>query len=131
MEHTHRQQGQKIPILYFWADAADAQHLVHELAKTGTDFEVKLVRTQAEYVSALVKKRFVLVLADERAQTPDASAQDLSLFEIAEQISPGTAFALIGNPAGTSAESASFTTVARNDLNRLKDIINSALNYPG
>ena len=122
----------KIPILYIWADPADAERLIHELAESGVNFEAKLVRTQAEYVSALVKVKYGLIIADERAETAGAGTDDLSLYQIAEQISPGTAFVLLSDRTDTAAEAAveatNFSTMSRNDLYQLRNIINSALN---
>jgi hypothetical protein len=120
----------KIPILYFWADPADAERLVHELAKTGVKFEAKLVKTHVEYVSALVRAKFVLIVADEKAETAGASEDELSLYEIAAQISPGTAFVRISDRDDAAAGSAGYTTITRSDLHRLKDIIDRALNDP-
>ena len=123
----------KFSILYIWADPVDAERLVHELAKSGINFEAKLVRTQAEYVSALVKAKFGLIVADERAESPGAFEGELSLYEIARQISPGTAFVLISERTDMASEvpqATSFTTLSRNDLHQLKDIVNRALNDP-
>ncbi|MGC9965225.1 MAG: hypothetical protein ABSE08_07460 [Syntrophobacteraceae bacterium] len=122
----------KIPILHIWADPADAERLINELAKSGVNFEAKLVRTQAEYVSALVKAKYGLIIADERAETAGSGSDELSLYQIAEQISPGTTFVLLGDRPDTAAEAAveatNFSTMSRNDLYQLKNIINRVLN---
>jgi hypothetical protein len=124
----------KIPILYFWTDPGDAERLVHELAESGVNFEAKLVRTPEEYVSALVNKKFSFIVADERAETADAGADELSLYQIAEQISPGTAFVLLSDRTdaadGAAAKAPNFSTISRDDLYRLTDLINRALNDP-
>jgi hypothetical protein len=103
---------------------------MHRLAESGIDFEAKLVRTQAEYVSALVKAKFGLIVADERAETVGAAADDLSLYEIAEHFSPGTEFVLISDLTDKAAETsrpANLTTISRTDLHRLKDILDRAV----
>jgi hypothetical protein len=122
----------KLPILYFWADPVEAERLIRELAETGVNFEAKLVRTLEEYVSALVKAEFALIIADERAETAGTGSEDLSLFQIAEQISPGTPFVLLRDTAEKSIETAveavNFTSVPRQDLHRLQSVIDRALN---
>jgi hypothetical protein len=121
----------KLPILHFWADPADAEKLIRGLAETGVNFEAKLVKTHAEYVSALVKAKFALIIADERAVTEGSSAEDLSLFQIAEQITPGTPFVLLYDPMDPAPETAdkalNFWTLSRKDLHLLNSLIHRAI----
>ena len=120
----------KFQILHFWTDPGDAERLIRELAAIGFEFEARLVKTHAEYVSALVRGKFALIIADARAETA-AGAEDISLYHIAQEISPGTAFILLCN--STEQESAagenanSFSFVSRKDLHRLKSVINRTL----
>jgi hypothetical protein len=125
----------KIPILHIWVDPADAERLIRRLAEAGVNFEAKLVKTQAEYVSALVKQKYSLIIADERAGTPLAGTDELSLFQIAEQISPGTPFVLLRDHTvetayETAADPANFSVVSLRDLHRLQSVINRALSIP-
>jgi DNA-binding NtrC family response regulator len=125
---------EKVPILYIWTDQAEATRVIAQLAETGVNFEAKLVKTQAEYVSALVKARFSLIIADEWAETVGAREDDLSLFKIAEQISPGTQFVLVCDSVEKEAENAeranNFSTISRQDLRQLKNVIDRALCNP-
>jgi hypothetical protein len=118
----------KLQILHFWTDPGDAERLIRELAEIGVEFEARLVRTHAEYVSALVRGKFALIIADARAETA-AGAEDVSLHQIAQQISPGTAFVLLCDPTEREAgeNSNSFSFVSRKDLHRLKSVINRTL----
>jgi len=124
----------KVPILYIWTDQAEAGRVIAQLAEAGVNFEAKLVKTQAEYVSALVKARFNLIIADEQAETAGAREDDLSLFKIAEQIALGTQFVLIcdsvDNEAETVERADNFSTISRQDLRQLKNVIDRALSKP-
>lgn len=121
----------KLPILHFWADPGDAERLIRGLAEAGVNFEAKLVKTTEEYVSALVKARFALIVADDRAVTEGSAAEDLSLFQIAEQISPGTPFVLLYDPMDTAPETGdkavNFWTLSRQDLHLLHSVIHLAI----
>ena len=121
----------KLPILHFWADTADAERLIRGLAATGVDFEAKLVKTHAQYVSALVKTKFALVIVDERAETEGSSADDLSLFQIAQEISPGTPFVLLYDPRDPAPETGdkavNFSALSRQDLHLLKSVVRRAM----
>jgi hypothetical protein len=103
------------------------------LAEARVDFEAKLVKTHEEYVSALLKTKFALIIADERAVTKRPGAEDLSLFQIAEEISPGTPFALLYDPMDPPAETrdraANFWTLSRQDLHLLHDMIQRAIKF--
>ena len=120
----------KLQILHFWTDPGDAERLIRELAAIGFEFEARLVKTHAEYVSALVTGKFALIIADARAETA-AGAEDISLYHIAQEISPGTAFVLLCDPSDRQPEAGenanSFSFVSRKDLHRLKSVINRAL----
>ncbi len=126
-----KKMNDKLPILHFWADAGDAERLIRGLAEAGVSFEAKLVKTIEEYVSALVKARFALIIADDRAVTEGPAAEDLSLFQIAEQISPGTPFVLIYDPMGPAPETGdkavNFRTLSRQDLHLLHSVIHLAI----
>ena len=121
----------KLPILHFRADPGDAEKLIRGLAATGVNFEAKLVKTHAEYVSALVKAKFALIIADERAVTEGSGAEDLSLFQIAEQISPGTPFVLLYDPMDPAPETGdkavNFWTLSIQDLRLLNSVIERAV----
>jgi hypothetical protein len=121
----------KLPILHFWADSGDAEKLIRGLAATGVNFEAKLVKTHAEYVSALVKAKFALIIADERAVTEGSGAEDLSLFQIAEQISPGTPFVFLYDPMDPAPETGdkavNFWTLSLQDLHLLHSVIHRAI----
>ncbi|MGO9021687.1 MAG: hypothetical protein ACLQVJ_25400 [Syntrophobacteraceae bacterium] len=121
----------KLPILHFWADPGDAERLIRGLAATGVNFEAKLVKTHAEYVSALVKAKFALVIADERADLEGSGAEDLSLFQIAEEISPGTPFVLLYDPMEPAPETAdkpvNFQALSRQDLHLLQRVVQRAI----
>lgn len=117
----------KLQILHFWTDPGDAERLIRELAAAGVEFEARLVKTHEEYVSALVRGKFALIVADARAETPGAGAGEMSLHGIAQEISPGTPFVLLcdhTDPEGETAEKANgFSFVSRKDLHRLKSVI--------
>ncbi len=117
----------KLQILHLWTDTEDAERLIRELAATGIEFEARLVKTQAEYASALVRGKFAVIIADARAETPGAHAEDLSLFRIAQELSPGTPFVLLcdpADPAGETGEMANtLSFVSRKNLHRLKSVI--------
>jgi len=121
----------KLPILHFWTDPGDAEKLMRGLAATGVNFEAKLVKTRAEYVSALVKAKLALITADERAVTEGPGAEDLSLFQIAEQISPGTPFVLLYDPMDPAPETGdkavNFWTLSIQDLRLLNSVIERAV----
>ncbi len=121
----------KLSILHFWSDPGDAERLIRGLAATGVDFEAKLVKTHAEYVSALVKAKFALIIADGRADTAGSGAEDLCLFGIAEEISPGTPFVLLYDPMDPAPETgekpANFSALSRHDLHLLESIIHGVL----
>lgn len=120
----------KIHILYFWSRRSDAEKLIRELAATGVEFEARLVSTVSEYVSALARLKFHLVIADERADLPVTKADQLSLFDITEEMSPGTPFLLLCESAcGTRKEedSAHLRCMAWQDINRIGDNIRQIL----
>ncbi len=121
----------RLSILHLWADPGDAEKLIRGLAAGGINFEAKLVKTHAEYVSAVVKAKFALIIADERAVTEGPGAEDLSLFQIAEQISPGTPFVLLYDPTGRAPETGdkavNFWTLSRQDLHLLPGVIHRAI----
>ena len=121
----------KLPILHFWADAGDAERLIRGLAATGINFEAKLVKTHAKYVSALVKAKFALVIVDERAEAKGSGAEDLSLFQIVEEISPGTPFVLLCDPLEPASETAdkpgNFRTLSRQNLHLLQSVVQRAI----
>jgi len=102
---------------------------MRELAATGVNFEAKLVKTHAEYVSALVRAKFGLIIADQRAEA--AGSEDLSLFGIAEEIAPGTPFVLLYDPVHPVPETldnaANFSTLSLLDLHLLQSVILRAL----
>jgi DNA-binding NtrC family response regulator len=121
----------KLQILHFWTDPGDAERLIRELAATGVEFEARLVKTLAEYVSALVRGKFALIIADARAETAGAGAEDVSLYRIAQEISPGTPFVLLCDPTDQARETGekanNFSFMSPKDLHRLKSVINRAL----
>ncbi|MGO9313505.1 MAG: hypothetical protein ACLQDI_12295 [Syntrophobacteraceae bacterium] len=121
----------KLPILHFWTDPGDAERLIRELAATGVEFEVRLVKTHAEYVSALVRGKFALVIADARAETAGAGSEDMSLYRIAQEISPGTSFVLLCDPTDqahqTCEKANTFSFVSRKNLDLLKSVISRTL----
>ena len=122
----------KLQILHLWTDTEDAERLIRALAATGIEFEARLVKTHAEYVSALIKAKFALIIADERAVTEGSGGEDLSLFQIAEQISPGTPFLLLYDPMDPAPETGdkavNFWTLSRQDLHLLHSVIHRAIN---
>lgn len=85
----------RIRLLHFWTNRADAEKLVRSLAETPFEFEAKLVKTSAEYVSALAGGKFDLIIADQKADPAPPGSEDLSLFQIAEEIAPGTPVLLL------------------------------------
>lgn len=120
----------KIRILHFWSRRSDAEKLIQELAATGVDFEARLVSTVSEYVSALARLKFHIVIADERADLPVTKADQLSLFGITEEMSPGTPFILLCESAcGTRKEEASaqFRCMAWQEINRVGESIRQLL----
>ncbi len=123
---------EKFPILHFWTDRADAERLIHALAATGTDFEARFVKTHAEYASALATAKFALIIADGRAETAGAGSEDLSLYQIAEEISPGTPFVLLCDPTDPARRTGEKTTnlsfVSRQNLRQLSSVINRFFN---
>ena len=102
---------------------------MRELAASGVNFEAKLVKTHAEYVSALVKARFSLIIADQRAEI--ARVEDLSLFGIAEELAPGTPFVLLYDPLAPALpiieNAANFSTLSLQDLHLLQSVMHRAL----
>ncbi len=121
----------KLPILHFWADPGDAEKLIRGLAEAGVNFEAKLVKTIEEYVSALVKAKFAVIIADERAVAQGPGVEELSLFQIAGEISPGTPFVLLCDPIcpvpETADQAVNFWTLSRQDLHLLHSVINRAI----
>ncbi len=120
----------KIRILHFWSRRSDAEKLIRELAATGVEFEARLVSTLSEYVSALARLKFDIVIADERADLPVTKADQLSLFGITEEMSPGTPFLLLCESAcGTRKEEAPahFRCLAWQDINRIGESIRQML----
>ena len=119
----------KLSVLHFWSSPGDAERLMRELAATGVNFEAKLVKTHAEYVSALVKAKFGLIIADQRAET--RGSEDLSLFAIAQEIAPGTPFVLLFDPTHPAPEAlenaANFSILSMRDLHLLQSVILRAL----
>ena len=93
------------------------------------------MKTHAEYVSALVRGKFALIIADARAETAGAGAEDISLYHIAQEISPGTSFVLLCDSTDQERETGenvnSFSFVSRKDLHRLKSVINRTLSRFG
>ncbi|MGA2401336.1 MAG: hypothetical protein ABSG91_06485 [Syntrophobacteraceae bacterium] len=123
----------KLSILHFWTDQGDAERLIRELAATGADFEARFVKTHAEYVSALATAKFALIIVDGRAETAaGAGAEDLSLHQIAEEISPGTPFVLLCDPADpareTGEKATNFSFVSQQNLHQLPSVIDRFFN---
>jgi hypothetical protein len=102
---------------------------MRELAASGVNFEAKLVKTHTEYVSALVKARFALIVADQRAET--SGVEDLSLFEIAEELAPGTPFVLLYDPLAPAPpileNAVNFSTLSLRDLHLLQSVMHRAV----
>jgi hypothetical protein len=94
-----------IRLLHLWNNETDARELVRLLAESGFKFEAKLVKTTTEYVSALVKTTFNLVIADENIAWYKPGEDALSPFEIAQEIAPGVPFLLIANSSPADRES--------------------------
>lgn len=122
----------KIKILHLWTTEADAERLVRELASAGLEFEAKLVKTHQEYVSSLVSRTFDLVIADERAETSEAdvpSSENLSLYQIADEIRPGIPFLLLCDSLNTPTPSDNpdepFFRASRLDVGRLGRTVRS------
>jgi hypothetical protein len=77
------------------------------------------------------KAKLALITADERAVTEGPGAEDLSLFQIAEQISPGTPFVLLYDPMDPAPETGdkavNFWTLSIQDLRLLNSVIERAV----
>jgi hypothetical protein len=95
---------EKVLILHLWNTETDARQLVRHLAGTGIQFEAKLVKTTTEYVSALVRTTYDLIIADENITWYHRGEDDLSPFEIAQQIAPGVPFLSIAEPFSEDRE---------------------------
>ena len=121
----------KLAILHFWTDPGEAEKLIRGLAEAGVNFEAKLVKTIEEYVSALVSAKFAVIIADERVAAERPDAEDLSLFQIAGQLSPGTPFVLLYDPMRPAPETGdnavNFWTLSRQDLHLLHSVIDRAI----
>lgn len=107
---------------------------MRNLAEAGVNFEAKLVNTLSDYVSALVKKKFALIIADERADAAEAGTDDLSVFEIAEQVSPGAVFILLCDRVDTAVESDLETSkrmhISRRDVHLIQRVLTRVGNDP-
>lgn len=96
---------EKILILHLWNNEASARELVRHLTGTGFQFEAKLVKTTTEYVSALIRTTFNLIIADENISWYNPGEEDeLSPFEIAREIAPGVPFLLIAESSPEDRE---------------------------
>ena len=69
------------------------------LAGSGLEFEARLVRTESEYVSALVNAKFHIIVADRFADFRRTGPDDLSALDIARELAPGIPFLLVGDPS--------------------------------
>lgn len=97
---------EKISVLHLWSNETDARELVRHLAETGFQFEAKLVKTTTEYVSALVRTTYDLIIADENIGWYNPGQDEFSPFEIADEIAPGVPFLLL---AGSSSGDLAYT----------------------
>ncbi|MHC1725106.1 MAG: hypothetical protein AB9866_03660 [Syntrophobacteraceae bacterium] len=121
----------KIRILHLWTCQTEAEMLVRELARAGLPFEAKLVGTLSEYVAALVRSKFDIILADDRAVPPHAGPDQLSLFEITREISPGTPFIMLCGSSDEPREGSGANLshcLNRHDLSRIGERVRKALN---
>jgi len=84
--------------LHLWNDEKEAERVVRALADSGLNFEAKLVRSEPEYVSSLLRDRFNIILVDCRADFGRAGTDQLSAYEIALEVAPHVPFLLIDNP---------------------------------
>ncbi len=119
--------GNPIKILHFWTTDADAERLVRELASSGCEFEAKLVRTLPEFVRALVSKKVDLVIADMKSDA--SSGEELTIFEIVEELSPGTPLiSLLDSQESSQPEDKKHAhSLGRRELDRLKEVIRNVL----
>lgn len=124
---------EKIRILHLWNDEKEAERVIGALAASGLDFEAKLVRSEYEYISDLIKRTFNIIIADDRADFHRPGTGELSAYEIALEIAPGVPFLLISSerrhadPMPMDSGTPSFC-VPRHELHRLGPVIRKACN---
>ena len=124
---------EKIPILHLWGNETDAGELVRHLSGTGFEFEARLVRTPSEYVSAIIKTTFRLIIADENTPWENSAEDDLSPLEIAREIAPGVPFLLITESAACDVDSSigrGAYYISRQDLHQIAPVIRKILRLP-
>jgi len=121
--------AEKIRILHLWQSEEDARSLVQALARSGLEFEARLVRTESEYVSALVHSKFHIIVVDRFADFRRAGPDDLSALDIARELAPGIPFLLLEDPSCEDAGSSGKPDflIEKKDLEQLGPLIRTAL----
>ena len=114
----------KIQVLHFWCVEKEVEQVVSELAATGIEFEAKLVKTESEFISALARRKFDLIIADRGAGPAVSDPSGLSASEIAMQLAPDVPFVSIGEPV--QDKTGPFFYLSRQELNGLGPIMKMA-----
>jgi CheY-like chemotaxis protein len=85
-----------LKILHLEDDRGDAELVRETLAADGIIAEVDCVDTEADYISALERRRFDLILADYSLPSFDGG----TALAIANQRAPGIPFIFVSGPLG-------------------------------
>lgn len=130
----------KIRVLHLWSDEKEAECIVRELSSAGVEFEAKLVRNESEYVSALLRGQFQLIVIGSRADFKRSAPEDLSAREIACELAPSAAFVQIeddsnpgerfclclASPGGEFNAASGVVRVSASELERLSEVMTTA-----
>ncbi|HET8701787.1 MAG TPA: GAF domain-containing protein [Nitrococcus sp.] len=122
---------QPLHILHLESDSNDAQQVQAALIEAGLDCRVKVVATGDEYLAALSRGKFDLILADEGIP----GCNGLSTWKAARKRCPGIPFIFVSRlTAERDAEQAGATgpahCVPKRELERLAPAVKRALQLP-
>lgn len=119
----------KVQILHRWSEQDLVGRVIRELSGAGIELEMHLVRSSREFASALLRKNFDLIIVDPDGVS-EPNPDDLSFFEIAQELAPHIPFLLIPAPeavAKMAASSETLHSVSKNALHLLGPLARKAL----
>ncbi|MFZ2445395.1 MAG: hypothetical protein WAW37_03480 [Syntrophobacteraceae bacterium] len=122
---------EKLRVLYLWSSEEEAKRVISELTGTGVEFEATLVKSESEFVSSLLRKKFDVIIVDGHADFHLSGSDHLAAFEIARELIPNIPFVLIGESRSGPGESeraqAGCVHIPRQELHLLGSVIQKAL----